>query len=141
MRHLALALVLIGVAAGTAAGQGAAVLATVQIPRDVLANGTPLAAGTYELRLTGERPPALVGQSPDAQAFVDIVADGEAVAREVAEVLRDATLPEEGASSQRVPTGVTVNLLNGGEFVRVSVKRDDGTRYLIHFPVPGAEQR
>jgi len=72
---------------------------------------------------------------------VDIVAGGEVVAREVAEILRDATLPEEGASSERVAPGVSVNLLQGGEFLRVSVKREDGTRYLIHFPIPGAPQR
>jgi len=140
MRHITLALALIGAVVAPAAAQDASVLATVQIPRDVLANGAPLAAGTYELRLTGEHPGALVGQAPDAEEFVDIVAGGEVVAREVAEVLYDATLPEEGASSQRVAPGVTVNLLRGGEFLRVSVKREDGTRYLIHFPIPGAPQ-
>jgi len=141
MRYITLALALIGATATAAVGQEATVLATVQIPRDVLADGRPLAAGTYELRLTGEHPAPMVGQSPDAEAFVEIVADGGVVAREVAEVLHDTTLPGEGASSQPVPTGVRVDLLNGGEFVRVSVKREDGTRYLIHFPVPGAPQQ
>jgi len=66
MRKFTLALILAGIAT-TAAAQDGSVLATVQIPQDVLANGAPLAAGTYELRLTGEHPPALVGQSPEAE--------------------------------------------------------------------------
>jgi hypothetical protein len=114
------------------------VLATVKIPRAVLAGGAPLAPGTYELRLTGERPESLVGQAPDARAWVELVPEGTVVAREMAEVLRDTSLPATGASSQPVPTGVRVDLLQGGEFLRVSIKRDDGTRYLIHFPIPGA---
>ena len=132
MRHALTALAL--VACSTAAvAQAPEVLATVDITRQVLANGEPLAPGAYELRLTGERPPALVGQSPDAQEWVDIVADGQVVAREVAEILRDG--------SRAVATGVRVDLLRGGEFLRVSVQRENGPRYLIHFPIPGAEQQ
>jgi hypothetical protein len=125
----------------TASAQAPAanVLATVEIPLAVLAGGEPLAPGTYELRLTGERPAPLVGQAPDAREWVELAAGGMVVARELAEILRDSALPEAGASSRPVPTGVRVDLLQGGEFLRVSVKRDDGTRYLLHFPVPGAE--
>ncbi len=114
-------------------------LATVEIPRAVLAGGQPLAPGTYELRLTGERPEPLVGQAPDAREWVELVAGGTVVGRELAEILRDDALPAMGASSQPVTTGVRVDLLQGGEFLRVSVKREDGTRYLLHFPIPGAE--
>ena len=141
MRYLLSLATLVVTLLATASAQAPAgnVLATVEIPRAVLAGGQPLAPGTYELRLTGERPEPLVGQAPDAREWVDLVADGAVVARELAEILRDGSLPAEGASSRPVPTGVRVDVLRGGEFLRVSVKRDDGTRYLLHFPIPGAE--
>ena len=132
-------LTLVLTAAASAQAPAGGLLATVEIPRAVLAGGAPLAPGTYELRLTGERPEPLVGQAPDAREWVELVVGGTVVARELAEILRDDALPAAGASSQPVPTGVRVDLLQGGEFLRVSVKRDDGTRYLLHFPIPGAE--
>jgi hypothetical protein len=110
------------------------VLATVRIPTAVIAAGTPLRPGMYEIRLTPERPTLLAGQSPDAQRWVEFVAEGKVIAREIAEVLHDDDLPALGASSQRVRSGTRVELLKGGEFLRVSVKRDR-ERYLIYLPV------
>jgi hypothetical protein len=99
-----------------------------------MARGTPLPPGTYEVRLTQERPTPLAGQSPDAQRWVELVANGKAIAREIAEVLHDDDLPAVGASSARVGNGARVVMLAGGEFLRISVKRD-GERYLIYLPV------
>ena len=110
------------------------VLATVRIPHSVLANGKPLPAGTYELRLTNERPTPLVGQSSDAERWVEFVVSGTVVAREVAVVLCDSDLPPIGASSVPSPSGTRVEMLKGGEFVRVSVKKG-GDAYLIYLPV------
>jgi hypothetical protein len=128
------------VSAPTIAGQstdGAAdgnMLATVRIPTAVLAAGKPLGPGTYDIRLTGLRPTPLAGQPADAQRWVEFVADGTVAAREIAEVLHDDDLPAVGASSVPVRTGTRVDLLKGGEFIRVSVKRDR-ERYLIYLPV------
>jgi hypothetical protein len=110
------------------------VLATIRIPTAVVAAGTPLRPGMYEIRLTPERPTPLAGQSPDAQQWVEFVAEGKVIAREIAEVLQDDDLPTLGASSQPVRSGTRVELLKGGEFLRVSVKRDRA-RYLIYLPV------
>jgi hypothetical protein len=110
------------------------VLATVRIAESVLANGKPLPPGTYEIRLTGERPAPLAGQSPDAQRRVEFVANKTVVATETAEVLRDDDRPEVGASAQPSRGGTHVGTLKGGEFLRISVKR--GTeQYLIHLPI------
>ena len=79
------------------------VLASVRIAQSVLANGKPLPAGVYELRLTNERPTALTGQSPDAERWVEFVANGAVVGRDVAIVLRDDDLPTVGASSVPAP--------------------------------------
>ena len=118
--------------AGTTAG--ASVLATVQISTPVLAGGTLLAADRYEVRLTGEHPTPRVGQSRTAQESVEFVVNGKVVARDVAEILYDDDLPSSGASSQRAKTGTRVELLKGGEFLRISVKRER-ERYLIYLPL------
>jgi hypothetical protein len=122
-------------AGGQAAGDTTALLGQVRVPVAVLANGQSLPAGTYELRLASGAPIPNAGQSSDAQRWVEFVSGGTVVAgRDVAEILRDADLPPEGASTQSGPPGIRVDLLKGGEFVRVSVKRD-GTRYLIYLAV------
>jgi hypothetical protein len=110
------------------------ILATVRIAVAVKADGTQLPAGAYDVRLTPERPAPRPGQSRDAQQWVEFVMDGRVVAREVAEVLLDDDLPSVGASSSPVRSGTRVEMLKGGEFLRISVKRDR-ERYLIHLPV------
>jgi len=114
-------------------GNGA-VLTTVRINTPVLAGGAPLPAGRYEIRLTGQHPDPPTGQPQDTEEFVEFVADGEIVARETAEIISDADLPAEGASPQTVHSGTRVEMLKGGEFLRISVKRDH-ERYLIYLPV------
>jgi hypothetical protein len=109
------------------------ILATVRIPTAVLANGEPLLPGTYELRLTEQRPTPSPGQSLEARQWVEFVAKGKVVAREVAEVLRDNDLPAVGASSVPARSGTRVEMLKGEEFLRVSVKREH-ERYLIYLP-------
>jgi hypothetical protein len=109
-------------------------LATVRITVAVMAGGTRLPAGSYDVRLTPERPAPLHGQSRDAERWVALVADGKVIAREVAEVLQDDDLPTIGASSLPVRDGTRLDMLKGGEFLRISVKRDR-ERYLIHLPV------
>lgn len=109
-------------------------LATVRITTTVMAGGTRLPAGTYEVRLTDEHPTPLPGQSRDAPRWVEFVANGKVVAREIAEVLQDDDLPAVGASAVRVQSGTRVEMLKGGEFLRISVKRER-ERYLVYLPV------
>jgi hypothetical protein len=114
------------------------VAAAVQIPVTVLADGKPLPPGRYSLRLTAEGPAPLPGQPAGAQQRVELLADGKVVAQEIAEVLKDEDLPADGASSQHVQNGTRVEMLKGGEFLRISVKRD-GARYLLYLPIARAE--
>jgi hypothetical protein len=141
MKYAISLLALAGTLSAVAAGQekqrpggSAGVLTAVHITQSVLANGQPLPAGLYELRLTNERPTPLPGQSPDAERWVEFVANGNVVAREVAVVLRDDDLPSVGASSVPARDGTRVELLKGGEFLRVSVTRG-AERYLVYLPV------
>jgi len=139
-RHIALGVLgsalALAVVSAQHPGSGPNVLGTVHIGQAVLADGKPLASGTYELRLTGDAAPALVGQPQGAQAEVEFVSGGEVIAHEIAEVLRDSDRPVVGASSQPARDGARVEMLKGGEFLRVSVKRD-GVRYLVYLPVAG----
>ena len=140
MRYVFSLLTLVGVLTAGATGQekqkpdDSATLATVRITQSVMANGYSLAAGVYELRLTNEHPTPLPGQSSEAERWVEFVANGSIVAREAAVVLRDGDLPSEGASSVPARNGTRVELLKGGEFVRISVRRG-AARYLVYLPV------
>ena len=108
-------------------------LTTVHIATTVTAGGTSLPAGTYELRLTGQSPVPVGDEQRTLREWVEFVANGKVVAREVAEILYDDDLPSVGASSQKVPSGTRVEMLKGGEFLRISVKREN-VRYLIYLP-------
>jgi hypothetical protein len=137
MARTALTVVLVHVlfvAASAAQSAATKSLATVRITAPVTANGTPLLPGTYELRLTGEGPASLAGQSPDAGRWVEFVANGKTVAREMPILLRDDALAATGASSKRVPDGVRVEMLKEGDFLRISIKHA-GERYLVYLPV------
>ena len=137
---LAVLIAMLLLASGASARQapstrGDELLGTVTIGQPVLAGGKPLAPGTYTLRLSNEPVSARPGQSPDAQRRVDLVKNGMVVAREVAEVLRDEDA--EPGRAQVTRPGVRVELLKGGEFVRVSVRRGS-ERYLIYLPTASA---
>lgn len=130
---LTLALVVpAAVASGQPAGTGT-VLGTVNIPQRVMADGQPLAAGTYQVRLTDSSPKPAVGQSPDSSRYVEFVRNGQVAGREVATVIPAAEIgqvvkgPRPGTNASRV------ELLKGGDYVRVWLNRE-GTNYLIHLP-------
>ena len=109
-------------------------IGTARVTRAVLANGQPLAVGTYTLRVTSERPPAVVGQNPDESRWIEFVQDGQVKGREMATVLSG-----EGAKvvlqGQRPARGTSkTETLRGNDYIRIWVNRGD-VQYLIHLPV------
>jgi hypothetical protein len=129
--RVALVLGMVEAAASTFAAS--VTLGTVRTTQPLLAGGQPLAPGTYEVRLTDEFLPPNPGQSPDAVRVVEFVKDGQVVARDGAEVVA----PEGGVvgtSGRADSSKPRVEMLKGGEFVRVSATHD-GMRYLLHLPV------
>lgn len=111
-------------------------LPTVTIARPVTANGEPLAPGTYQIRITADRPTLPSGAPSEAQRWVEFLADGRVVAREIAEVLPlDDALPVGTSSASSRPP--VVQLLKEGDFVRVSIWQA-GRRYLIYLPPQAA---
>jgi hypothetical protein len=113
-----------------------AALGTVRLTQPVMAGGKMLQAGTYEIRDTGEHATPLPGQSDEAQTYVEFVANGTVAARDIAEVMTSEAVAvgTSGATSGGTSTRARVEMLKGGDFMRVSMSRG-GQRYLIHMPV------
>lgn len=128
--------------AGTSAGvpAGETVLGTISIPRAVMADGKPLAAGRYTVRLTGEAATAVVGQQTDLNRWVEFVQGGQVRGREIvsivpADEVKD-TMPGPDMPGRLGRTGSRVEMLKGGEFLRVWIARG-GHNYLLHLPPQG----
>ena len=105
------------------------VLGRVTLSQPVMAGGTMLQPGTYEVRLTGEHLMPLPGQSENGAQVVEFVSGGRVLARDAAEVIEPGATPV--GTSGGPTTGLRVQRLRGDEFVRISGTRN-GERYLIH---------
>lgn len=110
-------------------------LGTVHLSKAVMADGKPLAAGTYQLRLTMDHPEPAVGESPDSEQYVEFVKGGKVVAREVATVVSKADIDAIAKGDKPPASGTAkVEMLKGDNYVRVWVNKG-GTNYLLHLPV------
>jgi hypothetical protein len=106
-------------------------LGSVTLSKKVMANGQPLAAGTYSVRLSSDSVTSVVGESPDSEKWVEFVQGGQVKGKELATVVTgpDAKTVLKGkapaAGSSRVDT------LKGADYVRVWINKG-GSTYLIH---------
>lgn len=104
---------------------------SVRIPQGVSANGQPLPAGTYTVRVSSEAVTPVVGQGPDSAKWVEFVQNGQVRGKELASVVAPADVK---AVAKRTPppsgTGV-VQVLRGADYVRVWVNHQ-GAQYLVH---------
>ena len=114
---------------------GEATLGSVSLPRSVMADGKPLKAGTYQVRLTAQAAtPAVPGQT--MERWVEFVQGGKVAGREVVSIIPAAETkdlqpgPDAPASTR---TGTRVEMLKGNEYLRVWINRA-GVGYLIHLP-------
>jgi hypothetical protein len=108
-------------------------LGSVTLSRKVTADGQPLAAGTYQVRLTTDSPKPAVGQTPEAARYVEFVRGGKVIAREVATVIPDAEAKTVVKGPAPARGGVRVEMLKGNDYVRVWINRG-GNNYIIHLP-------
>jgi hypothetical protein len=130
-KNLTFAFVLVALAASSAFAQ---TLGTVRLGQAVLTDGKPLAAGTYQIRLTGDEPRPAVGQSPGAERWIEFVRNGAVAGRELAVVL---TAEEVGQVAKGPQPGLNrsrVDVLKGGDYVRIWINRG-GTHYIVNLPV------
>jgi hypothetical protein len=138
MKYVVLAGLLISALAAAAIptfaqeSSNSAVLGSVTLTRKVLADGQPLAAGTYQVRLSSDQVKPVVGESPQGERYVEFVRAGKVEGREVATVIpsSDMSVMKYG----RPPVNSSkVDLLKGGDYLRVWINRGSNN-YLIHLP-------
>jgi len=121
---------------GAAAGKGGNSLGTVTLSRKLMADGQALTAGTYQVRLSDERPSPAVGESPDSERYVEFVRAGKVVAKALATVVSNADIGPIAKGPKPPANGSRVDTLKGNDYVRVWINRG-GENYLIHM-TPGA---
>jgi hypothetical protein len=127
---VALAVVLAPVVAARADGD----LATVRLPRAAMANGEPIPAGTYAVRLSDAAVKPVAGQSPDGARWVEFVQGGMVKGRELATVLAGPAVKQVAKEAPPVAGHARVELLAGGQYLRVWINQA-GTNYLVHLAV------
>jgi hypothetical protein len=111
--------------------QDGSTIGTARVPRAVLADGKPLPAGTYTLRVAGGPVKGAVGQNPEESRWIEFLQDGESKGRELATVLQGAAA-NQVLQGQRPATGaVRVDTLRGGDYLRIWVNAGTA-QYLIH---------
>jgi len=106
----------------------------VQLTRDVLANGQRLAAGTYQVRITSERPTPAAGQSPMGECWVEFLKSGNLAGREVASVISAEDIASTVNGPAPKPNMTRVDVLKGGEYLRVWINQG-GTHYIVNLPL------
>jgi hypothetical protein len=109
-------------------------LGSAHLTRAVVADGKPLASGTYQIRTTDDEPKPAIGQSANAERWIEFLKGGKVVGREVATVISaiDMKTIVKGPTPPR--NGSRVDTLKGGDYVRVWVNKGD-TNYLINLPL------
>ena len=109
-------------------------LGSVKIPKGVSANGQPLPAGTYTVRLGSESGvPGKAGQTAELSKWCEFVQGGAVKGKELCTVL---SASEVGAVVKDTPPpsgGSKVQTLKGNDYIRVWINRG-GTHYLMHLP-------
>ena len=121
--------------AAPAAPDGSMALGTVHIPRAVKANGQPLAAGTYQVRLTPDiASPVAKGATASLERWVEFVKGGKVAGREVMTIVPQTDIPKIQKDAPPRPGSSTVQALKGGDYIRLWINRG-GTYYLVYFAV------
>jgi hypothetical protein len=116
------------------APQGEVTLGTVRIPRGVTADGKPLPAGSYQIKVTPqEAKPEAVGTTEPLERWAEFTQGKTVKGREVVTIVPESEIkmvvkdapPRAGASK--------VQTLRGNDYIRVWVNKA-GNHYLIHLP-------
>jgi len=108
-------------------------LGTITLKNKVMADGQPLAAGTYQVRLTDDRPSPAVGESPDSERYVEFLRGNKVVGRALATVIPQSEIAQISKGPKPANGGSRVDMLKGNDYVRVWINKG-GQNYLIHMP-------
>jgi hypothetical protein len=112
---------------------GEVALGAVRIPRSVMADGKPLPAGTYQVKVTAqEARPEAVGTTEPLERWAEFSQRGQVRGREVVTIVPDSEIKM--VVKDTPPRGAPkVQTLRGNDYLRVWVNKG-GTHYLIHLP-------
>lgn len=127
-------------AAGSVAAQqqGTTTLGTVRITKNVTADGKPLKAGTYQVRLTAdEAKPNVAGTDAKLERWVEFTRAGKVLGREVVSIVPNDEIAKVAEGKPPRPGASRVELLKGNDYLRVWINKG-GTHYLIHLPTGAA---
>lgn len=118
--------------------QGTTPLGTVRISRNVTADGKPLPAGTYQVRLTAdEAKPEVAGTDAKLERWVEFTRGGKVMGREVVSIVPNDEIGTVAEGRPPRPGTSRVELLKGNDYLRVWINKG-GTHYLIHLPTGAA---
>jgi hypothetical protein len=121
-------------AAAPTAPTGDLALGSIRLPKGVTADGKPLPAGTYQVRVTAqEAKPDAVGTSETLERWVEFVQGGTVKGREVVSIVPQAEVKMVVKDAPPAAGTSKVQTLKGNDYVRVWFNRA-GTHYLIHLP-------
>ena len=113
-------------------------LGSVRLPRSVTADGKPLAAGTYQVRLTAKpSQPDAVGATEELERWAEFVRGGTVAGREVVTIVPQGEIKLVVKDAPPPSGGSKVQVLRGNEYLRVWINRG-GNHYLMHFPIGGS---
>jgi hypothetical protein len=114
---------------------GELALGSVSLPKSVKADGKPLPAGTYQVRLTPQQAtPDAKGQTPPLERWVEFVKGGKVVGREVVTIVPQSEIALVQKDAPPPANGSKVQTLKGGDYQRLWINKG-GNHYLVHFPV------
>jgi len=121
--------------AAATAPEGQLQLGTVTLPKSVKADGKPLAAGTYTVRLTADTASQEAkGQTKSLERWAEFVKGGKVAGREVVTIVPQADISKVQKDAPPRPNSSKVETLKGGDYVRVWINKG-GNHYLMHLPV------
>lgn len=116
-------------------------LGTVRIPRAVTADGKPLPAGTYTVRVTAqEAKPQAVGSTAALERWAEFLQKGEVKGREVVSIVPASESKLVVQDAPPASGGSKVQMLRGNEYLRVWFNRG-GHHYLIHLATGQSETK
>lgn len=116
-------------------------LGTVRIPMNVLADGEPLPAGTYRVRLTGETATDKVaGQLAELERWVEFVQGSTVRGRAMAPVVPSNAVSQVADSRPPTVGRFRVERLKGDDFLRLWYNHK-GDQILIYLTIPPRPSR
>lgn len=114
---------------------GEVTLGTARLHRSVTADGKPLPAGSYQVRVTAqEATPDVVGTIEQLERWAEFLQRGQVKGRELVSIVPAAEASAVVQDAPPRPGGpAKVQVLRGNEYLRVWFNKA-GNHYLIHLP-------